>query len=237
MSQATDNVVARPRGDHTVIGLALMAAGVLWFLGELGVLHVAGRTMAAAALVAIGAGLIVTHRSGRRIWPLLVGGVLTIGLLGHSAGTAIGTRYGTALGSQDYVPTALNDVRPVYRVAAGAVHLDLTRVVFPSGAGRSIEIDVAAGVVNVIVPTGTALDVKAQDSVGAVTVFGSHLGSGVGVNREYRSPDWATMTGPRLVLNVNVVAGAVNVQSGAATPASVPPRPGAPGPLGSSGAA
>ena len=235
MSFRAENVVARPRGDRTVLGLALVAAGLVWFLGELRVLHVGGRALAAVALVAIGVGLIVTHRTGRKVWPILVGAVLTIGLLGHSATTAIRSRYGTSLGVQSFKPIKLSDLRTRYQVAAGAVNLDLSGTQFEPGKTRDVEIDVGAGAVKVMVPPGLALDVKAEDSVGAVTVFGNHLGSGIGVDREYKSSNWSNTSGPRLALDLRVGAGAATVSyssdsgSNQVNPPTSPPTPSKPG--------
>jgi len=223
MSPAAENVVARPRGDRTVLGLALMAAGLLWFFGQLGVLHVAGRTLAAAALVAIGVGLIATHRTGRRIWPILLGGFLTIGLLGHSAGTAINSRFGSSVGAQNFSPKTLKDLQSRYQVAAGAVHLDVTNVPFPPGSSNKVEIDVGTGAINITVPRGLALEVDAQDSVGAVNVFNHHLGAGFGVDQDYRTPDWASDTVAHLRLVLHVGAGAVNVVNPAPPGAPTPP--------------
>ncbi|HEV2370294.1 MAG TPA: hypothetical protein VGR90_10495, partial [Acidimicrobiales bacterium] len=185
--------------------------------------------LAAVALVGIGAGLLFTHRTGRRIWPILVGAALTLGLLGHSASSAIQGRFGSSLGAHTVTPRTLTDLQTDYRVAAGALRLDLAGVPFVSGQTKVVRLDVGAGALNVTVPRNIVLDVRAQDSVGAVNVLGHRLGSGFGVDQEWhQEPAVSSELAPaHLVLDLDVGFGAVNVSYGGD---GIPPLPAPPTP-------
>ena len=218
-------MVTRSGGDRSLLGMALLAAGTLWLLGEVGLFHVAGRTLASVALVCIGVGLIATRRTGRRRWPILVGGILALSLLGNTASANFRSRFGSSFGSRTWVPTRPADVRPVYQTGFGSATLDLSAVQFAPDARKSVTVNVGFGSLHVIVPTGIALRVDANDSAGAVRVLGQSLGSGFGVNRTYTSSTWASGDVAHLQLVLNVEGGAINVDSdSSAVPApTVPP--------------
>lgn len=226
-------MVTRSGGDRSMLGMALLAAGTLWLLGELGLLHVAGRTLASVALVCIGAGLIMTRRTGRRRWPILVGGLLALSLLGNSASASFRSQFGGTVGPQTASPTQLSQVRARYQTAAGALTVDLSGVGFPPGGHQAVDASVGAGPLHVIVPADVALRVKAHDSAGPVTVLGRQLGAGLDENDEYQDPDWGRTSRFRLTLDLHVGAGPIDVErTGAAkqaqNPQSAPAPPLAP---------
>lgn len=196
--------------------MALLAAGTLWLLGELGLLHVAGRTLASVALVCIGAGLILTRRTGRRRWPILAGGILALSLLGNSASASFRSQFGGTIGPQTYRPAQPSQVQNKYETAAGALTLDLSRISFPSGSHRTVEASVGAGPLHVIVPADVALRVKAHDSAGPVTVLGRQLGAGLDENDEYEDPGWDRTSRFRLTLDLHVGAGPIEVDRASA---------------------
>lgn len=226
MSREADEAVTRSGGDRSMLGMALLAAGTLWLLGELGLFHVAGRTLASVALVCIGAGLIVTRRTGRRRWPILVGGILALSLLGNTASANFRARFGGGFGARTWVPTRPADVRATYQTGFGAATLDMGKVVFAPDAHRSVTVNVGFGALHVIVPAGVALQVDANDSAGAVRVLDRSLGSGLGVSRTYTSPSWTEDGLPHLMLVLNVEGGAINVEQASGVPdAPKPPQP------------
>lgn len=225
-------MVTRSGGDRSMLGMALLAAGTLWLMGELGLLHVAGRTLASVALVCIGAGLILTRRTGRRRWPILVGGILALSLLGNSASANFRSQFGGRIGPETDAPTQLSSLQSKYETAAGALTLDLSRISFPADGHRTVEASLGAGPLQVIVPSGVALRVKAHDSAGHVTVLGRDLGSGVNVDTDYRDPNWDEKSDFRLTLDLHVGAGPITVerapdgtQAGLPKVPQVPPAP------------
>ena len=212
VSQRAEDVVTRAGGDRTLLGLALLGAGGVWLVGEMGLFHVAGRTLESVALVCIGAGLIITRRSGRRIWPVLVGGILAVSLLGSSATTTFRSRFGTGFGAHSFAPKTLGAVQSRYQTGFGSLTLDLSQVSFPD-TGRTIHVDVGFGRMQVIVPDHLLLRVNATGLAGSVSVFGGHHGGGLGVDESYQDPLWTTdHTTPRLTLDLNVAGGAVSVE-------------------------
>lgn len=212
MSLPADEVVTRPGGDRSLLGLALLAAGGLWLVGEVGGVHVTGRTLASVALVCIGAGLILNHRRSRRVWPILIGGILALFLLGNSATTNFRARYGSGVGAQTSTPANPGQIQSRYQAGLGALNVDFTRVTFPPRWTKTIQMDVGLGAMHVLVPANMVLRVRASDSVGAVTVVNHGLGSGFGVHGTYQDPDWGSdQTDPHLTLNLSVGGGAVTV--------------------------
>jgi hypothetical protein len=179
------------------------------------------------ALVCIGVGLLVTRRTGRRRWPILVGGILALSLLGNTASANFRARFGGGFGSHTWVPTRPADVRAVYQTGFGSATLDLSQVQFATDAHRSVTVNVGFGSLHVVIPAGVALRVDANDSAGAVRVLGRSLGSGLGVSRTYTSPSWGQEGVAQLMLVLNVEGGAINVEqaSGDSRPPDVPLAP------------
>jgi hypothetical protein len=227
VSREADEVVTRSGGDRSLLGMALLAAGTLWLLGELGLFHVAGRTLASVALVCIGAGLLVTRRTGRRRWPILVGGILALSLLGNTASANFRSRFGGGFGSRTFAPTRPAEVRPVYQAGFGSLTLDLSEVRFAATARRTVTVNVGFGSLHVVVPDGIGLRVDANDSAGAVRVLGNSLGGGFGVSRTYTNSSWSRAGVAQLTLLLNVEGGAINVEQASGTPAGpeAPPAP------------
>ena len=212
VSQRAEDVVTRAGGDRTLLGLALLGAGGVWLVGEMGPFHVAGRTLESVALVCIGAGLIVTRRSGGRVWPILVGGILAISLLGNSATANFRNRFGSDIGARTIVPTVLPP-KASYRTALGALTLDLTQASFPAGVRQTVRVDVGLGAMRIIVPPSVELWVGAAETVGEVTVLGHRLGGGFGLDESYHDPGWySDGSAPHLTLQLSGTGGAVRVE-------------------------
>ena len=212
MSLPADEVVTRPGGDRSLLGLALLAAGGLWLVGEVGGVHVTGRTLASVALVCIGAGLILNHRRSRRVWPILIGGILALFLLGNSATTNFRARYGGAFGTESASPTAVDQLQGTYRTGFGSLNLDLTQVPLNTNWHKTVHVDVGFGSARITVPRSLRLRVNASDSAGRVQILDGRSAGGLGVTRNYQDPNWdATPPAPQLTLDVSVEAGAITI--------------------------
>jgi hypothetical protein len=120
-------------------------------------------------------------------------------------------------GQRAYTPTTLQAVRPEYRLAAGQLHLDLTQL--PAGAwGTSTvhtRITVAAGDVEVIVPSDVSVDFHGHTSAGEIDLF-DVMRNGIDVTLDRLVPG-PQPTSPHLVLDTDVSVGQVRVVRGAAT--------------------
>lgn len=211
MSLPAEEVVARRGGDRTLLGLALLAAGGLWLFDEAGVFHVTGRTMASAALVCIGAGLILKRRSSRRVWPIIVGGILALSLLGSSATSNFRQRYGGSFGSDSPSPTTVKGVLSDYRTGFGTLNLDLTGVPLTPIWHKTVHVDVGFGTARITVPDGLVLRVNASTSAGSVRILDGRSAGGVGVSRSYTDPGWDDQSKPHLTLDVSVEAGQITI--------------------------
>jgi hypothetical protein len=71
------------------------------------------------------------------------------------------------IGSNVYTPTAINQVKPVYRTAFGTMTIDLRQVSF-GGQTVSLTASVAAGNLTVEVPPGVIVDITAHSGVQSI---------------------------------------------------------------------
>jgi len=118
-----------PPRERSVLGpvtlsVATLVAGVLLLLRELGVDGITGPRVLAAALLVIGAGLVVGTWIGRARWLFAIG--LLLALLLVPAAALDGNLAGGA-GERTWVPVAADDGAS-YELGAGEATLDLRRV-------------------------------------------------------------------------------------------------------------
>ena len=227
-----DFTETRPRrGDRGLFGMVLLFAGVAWFLSRAGMLHVAADTLLSILLVCIGAGLLLTRRSGRRAWPILLGGILLFVLMGSSASAHV--HWGGSGGVTRFVPTSTRQLAD-YQIGEGEMRLDLTRLEF-SGT-TPVVAKVGFGDLEVTVPKGVAVKIDYKDVLGEVNIEGHEFSHGVGTDATWRSSGY-DQASKRLNLDLEVGAGSINVTSGnptlptrptVPTDSTLPPAPGSP---------
>jgi hypothetical protein len=193
--------------DRRVLGMVLLALGVVFFLGHAGLFQAAGRTLVSAALVAIGVGLIVTRRSSRPRWPIFAGAILTFGLIGHSAAQNFQQDFGDALGSHVYTPHKLSQVHSKYQLAAGTMTVNLSHVRFSTTTVKRVKVDVAAGQAQVTIPDGVPVEVIAKAEAGTVR-FGRTQANPFGGNT-WTANSFDDKHG--LILDVHVLAGSISI--------------------------
>ena len=217
-----DFTETRPRrGDRGLFGMVLLFAGVAWFLSRAGMLHVAADTLLSILLICIGAGLLLTRRSGRRAWPILLGGILLFVLMGSSASAHV--HWGGS-SQVTFMPRSISQLHHPYQLGAGDLRLDLTKLDF-SGS-LPIKAQVGAGELDVIVPRDVQVQVKYQDGIGGVTLDGHDFGHGFVSNGTWSS---GSSGGSReLVLDLQVGAGQINLTRGIASAPAAPSAPNAP---------
>jgi phage shock protein PspC (stress-responsive transcriptional regulator) len=153
-------------------------------------------------VVLLAVALVVGSRVGRwllaSVAALLVLALAVFGILGPH------------LGSRSFRVSSTQDLRTSYDYAAGRVSLDLSSLAGVTGAQHT-RIRVGRGDVTVIAPTDEPVVVHAQTGLGSVTVDGQRV-SGFGA-AETRSLGTASTSPDRLVIDVQVGAGSVNVRS------------------------
>ena len=147
-------------------GLALVAAGTLWLLSQLGV-AIPWELVLPGALVAIGALLLLGGRWGAHGGWIALGIVLTVlALLGPVAPAPT-----VAAGDRTHVVTELGDLEPTYALGAGTLTVDLADLELPAGT-TEVSASVTVGEVIVRVPPEATVDGEASAGMGEVVGFG-----------------------------------------------------------------
>ncbi len=167
------------------LALVALGAGVLGLLDSQGT-NVPDAAYAALALGTVGTMLVVGSFFGR------AGGLILLGLISLGALGATAVAEPSYDGSRDVTirPTSSGDLQSSYSVPAGQIVIDLTDVSEPAGlAGRTLEVDVNAGEIVVIVPGYLDVTVDAEIRYGGAidTPDGlTHDGWGTTIENTYR---------------------------------------------------
>ena len=201
----------RPRsflGRYTATAV-LVVLGLTAALDNIGAVHVPGRVYPALALLVVGAGLIVGAFWGRSRL-LILAGLLILPVAAAASLVRVPLRGGT--GQRVYAPTTLQAVNPEYRLAAGQIHLDLTQLPWISTVQTRVR--VAAGDIEVVVPSDVTVDFRGHSGAGEIDLF-DVMRNGVDVTLQRLVPG-AQPGSPRLVLDAEVSVGQIRVIRGAA---------------------
>lgn len=133
--------------------------------------------MLAVAAVGLLAGAVV----GRARWLIVIGVLLTPAVLVASVISAIDLS-AFEFGDRLVIPVG-DDVESEYRLAAGSLTVDLREVDLSPSEEISIDIQVGAGELVVIVPAGAGLVIDAAVGAGVVDLLGTER-DGIGVSEE-----------------------------------------------------
>jgi len=157
-------VPAPPRERSTLgpvtLSVATLVAGLLLLLRELGVDGITGPRVLAAALLVVGAGLVVGTWFGRARWLLAVGVVLALLLV---PAAALDGRLAGGAGERTWVPVAADD-GGAFELGAGEAVLDLRRV--EPGSVGALTARVGVGRLLVLVPDDLRVRVVPQIGLG-----------------------------------------------------------------------
>lgn len=178
--------VRRPRpflGPLTV-GAALIVTGLAVVLGNLEVIDLTAGQVLAVFLTVLGVGLLVGTWWGRA-WGLIALALLLVPVVA-AASLADSEPLTGGIGERTWRPRTAAEVRPVYRLAAGDLVVDLSRVRFGPGP-TSVEASVAAGRVLVVVPDEVAVELHGRVGVGGVDLLG-RVDQGVQVDSAASAP-------------------------------------------------
>ena len=204
-----------PLRERSVLGpvtlsVATLVAGVLLPLRELGVDGITGPRVLAAALLVVGAGLVVGTWIGRARWLFAVGVVLAL-LLVPAAALDGGLAGGA--GERTWVPVAADDGAG-YELGAGEATLDLRRV--EPGSVGALTARVGLGRLLVLVPDDLRVRVVPEIGLGELvrddgdgrTVSGAEPFDDRGVDEVLLGP----ADGRELVLGAEVGLGELEVR-------------------------
>ena len=162
---AWEPVPPAPPRERSVLGpvtlsVATLVAGVLLLLREIGVDGITGPRVLAAALLVVGAGLVVATWIGRARWLFAVGVLLAL-LLVPAAALDGGLAGGA--GERTWVPVAADDGAS-YELGAGEATLDLRRV--EPGSVIALTARVGLGRLLVLVPDDLRVRVVPEIGLG-----------------------------------------------------------------------
>jgi phage shock protein PspC (stress-responsive transcriptional regulator) len=149
-------------------GLALVVTGLATVLDNLGVIELTLGRALALFLTVIGLGLLVGGWWGRA-WGLIPVGLVLVPVVAL-ASLANSEPLSGGLGERLWQPRSAAEVRPVYRLAAGELIVDLRRVRFGPGS-TPVEASVAAGRLLVVVPDEVTAVVRGRAGVGNLDLF------------------------------------------------------------------
>lgn len=203
--------------------VALVVLGVAALIDRTGIAHVSGRLYPALVLVVLGAGLLIGAVWGRAKLLILVGLVVVpIALLANLA--AFVNHNGS--GNEFYYPATAAGLHRDYKLGAGQIRLNLTRMAWPSSGTLTTHVTMGAGNVQISVPPEVTVTFHGHAGAGVIQFLYGPERSGIQLNDDAVST--GTPGGPTLNLWVHVLSGRVAVSRLSpvtATPAALPPVP------------
>jgi hypothetical protein len=191
-------------------GLALVVFGASWLLDITGIAEFNWRVFLPLVLVAVGIVLVLTP--GRAHGGMITLGLLLTVVLAISPGQAE-----TTFGEQSHQPTRASEIRRSYRLTAGELDIDLTRVAFPTGT-TNVRASVVMGQIVVRIPQDIAFELRGRANAGNIAILGGEERSGVMVRETFSSPGYENAN-RRLSLNLSVGFGQIEVRRGQVTAA------------------
>ncbi len=174
-----------PSLGQVVVGAFLVLVGIGWLLEAANVADVPWRALLPAALILIGAALVVGSRTARHGGIIALGVVLTVAV-GAASAVEVLVDIPISGGVGDERQTVVGTIDAEYRHAFGTMTVDLRNGEVPA-TGQTVEISTGIGELIVIVPEGVALDIDARTGIGEVMVFGEQS-AGLGPDLSFRSP-------------------------------------------------
>ena len=198
----------RRRWDASVLAALLVVVfGVAWLVGGLGAIHLSTEAVLAAGLMLLGAALVVTARTdwslSRHAWPVMLGGVLVVGLLATS------TTFGVNGALSHMSIGSMNKTAPVHGGTVyggiGQLKVDATKV----AGGSTIDVQSIAGQTLISVPPGSTIQGKVL--AGQICVAGSAPSSGIGAGVSTSAPTDPSSTAAPITVDVHQLAGQVIV--------------------------
>jgi phage shock protein PspC (stress-responsive transcriptional regulator) len=207
-SVKTASVRSTKRFSRMILGITLVVGGFFAMAIRSGWFVVGSSidTMLALALIGVGAVLFLGAWFGRPFGFLNLGVLLFALLAGASFA---GAKWGDGVGQRTYQPKSLQELRNRYKLGAGTLQLDLSKLSKAdfSKDSRVVDINLGAGAVAVELPTdATTVAVATTTRGGEVTLFGKTNNQ---TNRTFRIGNKTAK--PDLTLNVRAGVGAIEV--------------------------
>jgi phage shock protein PspC (stress-responsive transcriptional regulator) len=197
----------RPRSylGRLTVGAMFVVLGVMGALDALDVTSPTSRHYAAAAVLIIGAGLLVGTVLGRSRGLIFLG-LLLLPVLAIAAITDF--RFGTRFDNLDLRPLSLEEIQPAYSIEAGDLSLDLTGLDL-AGETVTLDLDVGVGSIYVAVPRAVDVEATANARLGEANVLGG-WSSGLGAEVE-RSVGGVGAGGGKLIIEADTRFGSISI--------------------------
>jgi phage shock protein PspC (stress-responsive transcriptional regulator) len=188
------------------VGTMLFVVGTGALLDRLGLQQLKPKDLIGAAVVVLGAALIVGAFKGRARWLIPLGLLLLPPLL---LANLLSLPRPGAIGSSWRQPRTAASLRQGYRVLAGGLGLDLTRVDFNQSQTVELPLDVVAGSLDVTVPRGVTIDLDSYTGLGSINFLGRERhGTDIDFDSSFIADEGSSR---RLVLRVNAGIGDVRI--------------------------
>jgi phage shock protein PspC (stress-responsive transcriptional regulator) len=209
------------RGEHQpaaarIAGAALILSGIVlgtFVLAAGGAIATAagGGTAIAIVVVVLGVAMVALSfqdgQARRARWLALPALALAVPA-GVVAAAGVDVHHG--VGTRNYSPATIADVRPDYRLGVGQLVVDLRNTQWPKGDTINVKVDVGSGHALVLVPTDVCVQSRAKAGLGYVGVLGTDDG---GADIDSQRGTIARSPGARrLVLDAKMGIGAVEVR-------------------------
>lgn len=177
-------------------------------LGVLGIVDLAGVGITDSAYPALALGVVAVMLLVGAFWGR-AGGLILLGLVAALvlSGTTLAERFeGTRI---DETPTSAAELQSTYDIDAGEIKLDLTRIRdLDELDGRTLDLRVEFGRVEVIVPRELHVSATGEIEVGDLTVFRSNSG---GFDLSASSTNPGDTDEPHLHIDTDVEVGEIDV--------------------------
>ncbi len=165
----------KPRRERSalgwfVLGLALAVAGLLATLDQAGAISLRPGQYMGLIMAILGAGMLVGAWIGRARW-LAIPALLLFPIV--IAASLIHVPFRGGFGEHIYTPASVTEVRPEYRMVAGHLKVDLSRIDVGSST-VTVNASLVAGRLEVVVPQGTTVIVTGTLSAGSADLFGNN---------------------------------------------------------------
>lgn len=201
----------RPRKRGPLLFLPTLALVAL-AEGVLGVVDLAGVDVTASAYPALALAVTATMLVVGSFWGR-AGGLVLVGLVAAAATGLTTATESVGDDTRTWAPTSASQVRESYEVGGGRFLLDLSGVTdVDSLDGREVALDAVGGTVEVVLPAGMDVDVRAHVVAGEARVLGA-TSSGFDVTREDSVDGGAGV--PDMSLTIDLVGGEVVVREAA----------------------
>lgn len=202
MHAVDDEPRIEPDWDRLVTGVLLVVLGVVWLLSTAEVVDPNWRILLPAALVAVGAAMLLLSLRGRGGDLIGTGTLLTVLVV---VAAVFPANPSWRIGEQEVRPSTGDELQAQYSHGIGTLTIDLRDVEL----GSDLELAASNGIGELVVrvPRDADLDVDARVGVGSVAL-GDRESDGFGARLDTRLPG----EGPTIRLDLSAGVGEIRVE-------------------------